>query len=453
MERTLSQGIAPSELALINGKGATPFAQQTVVLTKQAYIELTWQAHYWRAQYEQLVERETALKAAVEAHQATIRDLTQRLYGTKSEKTTHLDKAGAPPRVSLRKRGQQPGSPGHGRRACATLPVVIEVRDLSTAEKRCTVCGAAFRPFPVPEASTIIEVQVQAHVRRIQRQRYHKGGRCPQSPGIVTAPPAPQLIPKSPIGVSVWPEVLLDKYLYGRPTARLCQALQHHGGPLSQGPVTDGLRKITPLFEPVVQALRERQMGEKLFHGDEPRWEVFAALAGKVGQRWYLWVTRSVSVVFSTWPLAVGQMGRRTILPSSTRTSWTWYWCVTGTAPTNHSPRTMMRSSWPIVGRMCDEIFSMRRGVGPNSPPGCGSGSRTSGRSTGSTRLVWLCGTRPCPSTPSAGLCGPALRPDHACRGDAGSLCDVSAGESPPPGQAPGARQLPSSLGRPHRLG
>src|SRR5215510_285758 len=298
MESTLPYALAPSELAPVNGKGVAPFAQQTVVLTKQAYIELTWQANYWRAQYEQLVERETALKAEVEAHQATIRDLTQRLYGTKSEKATHLDTAGVPPLVSPRKRGQQPGSPGHGRRDRATLPVVVEARDLGTAEQRCTVCGEAFRPFPAPEESTIIEVQVQAHVRRIQRQRYHKGCHCPHLPGIVTAPPAPRLIPKSPLGVSVWTEVLLDKYLYGRPTARLCQAMQPHGVPLAHGTVTDGLRKITPLFAPVVPALRERQMGEKLFHGDETRWEVFAALEGKVGQRWYLWVTRSASGVF-----------------------------------------------------------------------------------------------------------------------------------------------------------
>jgi transposase len=298
MESTLSQALAPSELAPVNGKGATPFAQQTVVLTKQAYIELTWQAHYWRAQYEQLLEREAALKAEVEAQQATIRDLTQRLYGTKSEKSTRPNTTGEPTSASPRKRGQQPGRPGHGRRACATLPVVDEVRDLSTPEKRCAVCGEVFRPFPAPEASTIIEVQVQAHVRRIQRQRYAKGCRCPQLPGIVTAPPAPRLIPKSPLGVSVWTEVLLDKYLYGRPTARLCQALQHQGVPLAQGTVTEGLRKIPPLFEPVVQALRERQMGEKLFHGDETRWNVFAELEGKVGHRWYLWVTRSPSVVF-----------------------------------------------------------------------------------------------------------------------------------------------------------
>ena len=62
--------------------------------------------------------------------------------------------------------------------------------------------------------------------------------------------------------------------------------------------MTDELRKITPLFEPIVQALREHQMGEKLFHGDETRWEVFAALEGKMGQRWYLWLTRSASVLF-----------------------------------------------------------------------------------------------------------------------------------------------------------
>jgi transposase len=290
--------LSASALAPVPSSGTTPFSQQTVVLTKQTYIELKWQAHYWRAQYEQLVEREAALKADVEALQATIRDLTQRLYGTKSEQSAGLDGARVSTPTPPRKRGQQPGSPGHGRRDRSALPVVEELHDLSAAEPRCHVCGAAFRPFPSLETSTIIEVQVQAHVRRIQRQRYHKVCHCPQGPGLVTAPPAPRLIPKSSFGVSVWTEVLLDKYLYGRPTSRLCQALQHHGVPLAPGSVTDGLRKITPLFEPLVQALRERQMGEKLFHGDETRWDVFEAIEGKVGHRWYLWVTRSPSVVF-----------------------------------------------------------------------------------------------------------------------------------------------------------
>src|SRR5918994_7960333 len=62
---------------------------------------------------------------------------------------------------------------------------------------------------------------------------------CP-APGIVTAAPAPRVIPKSPLGVSVWTRVLLDKYLYSRPTHRLCQELEHHGLHLSPGTITDG---------------------------------------------------------------------------------------------------------------------------------------------------------------------------------------------------------------------
>jgi hypothetical protein len=82
MASTLSHVPAPSEHAPVHGQGATPFALQPVVRTQQAYSELPWQAHSWRAQYEQWVERATALQADVDAPQATIRDLTQRLYGT-----------------------------------------------------------------------------------------------------------------------------------------------------------------------------------------------------------------------------------------------------------------------------------------------------------------------------------------------------------------------------------
>jgi transposase len=62
--------------------------------------------------------------------------------------------------------------------------------------------------------------------------------------------------------------------------------------------VTDGLQKITPLYEPVVHALRESQRHDTLFYSDETRWDVFEEMEGKSGNRWYLWVTRSASVVF-----------------------------------------------------------------------------------------------------------------------------------------------------------
>ena len=298
MKPTQSQLISTSAFAPDNATNATPFSQQTVALTKQAYIALKWEANYWRAQHARLVEREAALKRAVEMLQATIRDLTQRLYGTKSEQSSGADGTTSPKVDSPKKRGQQPGSKGHGRRDRFALPVVAEVYDLSEEAKRCPACGEAFMPFPGTDTSDIIEVAVQAYIRRIQRQRYRKGCTCPQVAGIITAHPAPRLIPKSPFGVSVWTQVLLDKYLYGRPTHRFCKAWSQHGLPLAQGTLTDGLHKIAALFEPLMPLLRERQMGEKLFHGDETRWQVFEEVEGKTGYRWYLWVMQSASVVF-----------------------------------------------------------------------------------------------------------------------------------------------------------
>ena len=298
MESTQPQPISTSECAPVNGKSATPFSQQIVVLTKQDYIRLKWEANYWRAQHACLVQREAALKAQVEMLEAQVRDLNQRLYGTKSEKSAGAEAAGQSKPASPRHRGQQPGMQGHGRSDRSALPVVVEVHDLSDAAKHCPQCGEAFAPFPGAETCDIIEVQVQAHIRRIQRPRYQKTCACPQVSGIVTAAPAPRVIPKSPLGVSVWTMVLLDKYLYGRPTHRLCEQFAHHGFPLSQGTLTDGLQRLKVLFEPLMPVLYERQMTEKLFHGDETRWEVFEDVEGKTGHRWYLWVMQSASVVY-----------------------------------------------------------------------------------------------------------------------------------------------------------
>src|SRR2546422_758049 len=298
MEKPQLELISTAAYVPVSGETTTPFSQQSVVLTKQDYIALKWEANYWRAQHARLVQREAALKAQVEALEAQLRDLTQRLYGTKSEKSAASEALGKVNEVQPRKRGQQPGTPGHGRSDRSPLPVVVEVHDVSEAAKHCPQCGEALAPFPGVEGCDIIEVQVQAHIRRMHRPRYQTTCRCAQRPGIVTAPPVPRVIPKSPLGVSVWTMVLVDKYLYSRPTHRVCQELAHHGFPLSQGTITDGLQRLKVLFAPLMLVLYERQMREKLFHGDETRWEVCEEVEGKTGHRWYLWVMQSASVVF-----------------------------------------------------------------------------------------------------------------------------------------------------------
>ena len=39
-------------------------------------------------------------------------------------------------------------------------------------------------------------------------------------------------------------------------------------------------------------------MSENRFHNDESVWRIFESVVGKVGNRWWLWVCRSASVVY-----------------------------------------------------------------------------------------------------------------------------------------------------------
>jgi transposase len=59
---------------------------------------------------------------------------------------------------------------------------------------------------------------------------------------------------------------------------------------LAPGTVTDGLRRLEPLFQPVQEALRERNRTSVLTQADETRWLVFCSWEGKVGHTWWLWV-------------------------------------------------------------------------------------------------------------------------------------------------------------------
>jgi len=287
-----------NQLPVADREAWTPFSQETVLLSKQDHIRLKWKSHYWKRQHDRVIARETALKHELESARAEIRDLKQRLYGKHSEKGASKPDRQSSKGTPSRPRGQTPGTRGHGRTARPHLPVVEEMRSLGAAEQVCSCCGAPFQAFPGSDDSQIIEIQVQAYSRKIRRQRYRKTCRCASTPGLITSPGAPRLIPKSALGISVWVEVLLDKYLYARPTNRLCQDFQALGLAIAQGTLTGGLQQLRPLFEPLMAALLEKQLSERLFHGDETRWQVFEEVEGKIGYRWYLWLTQSASVVY-----------------------------------------------------------------------------------------------------------------------------------------------------------
>jgi transposase len=108
----------------------------------------------------------------------------------------------------------------------------------------------------------------------------------------------PKVLPKSPYGNSIWEAILLTKFLYSQPTNRLLNHYAELGLPISPGTITGGLKRLAPLFEPIYNAFRVQQMTENRFHNDESSWKVFEDLEGKIGNKWWLWVSRSESVVF-----------------------------------------------------------------------------------------------------------------------------------------------------------
>lgn len=307
--------------------------------TKEDWIQLRWEAHYYKTHHRKSLEREQILKAKVRDLELTIdrqeiqikgliagfqktiaeqnnkidkltkrvEELTaqntwlkQRLFGRQSEKgcgcpdnpdvEDAVITADASPQVK-RSRGQQPGAAGHGRKKRENLPTVEILHDLKEHEKTCPVCGLGFQQLPMTSDSEDIHFEVHVIRRVHKRKRYLATCRCGIVTGIVTAPPAPKLIPKGMFSVELWAHILAEKFLFQRPMSRLLQVLALQGLRVSQGTITGGLERIKDLVYPLYTRILERNRSAHHWHMDETRWLMFATVEGKIGYRWWLWVT------------------------------------------------------------------------------------------------------------------------------------------------------------------
>ena len=259
------------------------------------------QAGYWKSISERVREREEKLKQRVEELEAEVKKFKRMVFDRKSEKSSSKkDKGSGTKKAKSRKsRGQQPGNPGPPRRDTSHLAVEEEFVELPEQECCCGRCGL---PFEVDgslgtEDSEQIEIEVKTHKRRIRRRRYKPTCDCPDLPGIITAPSEPKLIPKGLYGISMWVTILLDKYCFLRPTNRLLEDLRTHGLDLAMGTLTGGLKKLEPLFDPILAEIVRKNLEEDQWHADETGWRMFVDTEGKVGHKWYFWLIRSRSAV------------------------------------------------------------------------------------------------------------------------------------------------------------
>jgi len=247
---------------------------------------------YWKSCHQRALEREEALKKELQDKHARIKYLIRQLYEKKNEKSKKKGESEKKRNGSEKgKRGHQRGRPGHDRRDQGHLPQREEVYDLTESEKYCPICGLPFIEMPDSEDSELIETQeVRGYVRKIRRKKYTPVCKCPGNKGIITAEGPAKLIPRCRYGASVWIHILIRKYRFQIPVARILSNLALHGLDIPAGSVGDGLKRLAPMFEPVYAALEERSVEAKWWQADETRWSVFQTTKSKSTYRWYLWV-------------------------------------------------------------------------------------------------------------------------------------------------------------------
>jgi transposase len=258
--------------------------------------DLRQQVGYWKAMHAGALERIAILEAEVDQLRGENRKLQDQLFGRKSEKGSRADRSNYlegededQSHGSPRPRGQRKGRPGPRRRDYRHLPVVEELHELPAEQRVCPQCGEALSPSDT-EDSEQIEIDVRPYRRKIRRRRYRRVCACSGCPRTVTAPAPVKLIPKGLLGVSVWTEILLDKYYSHRPTERQLEHWRLLGLDLSAGTVAGGLQRLEPLLVPLYEALLARNAQSDYAQADETRWLMFVDQEGKVGHRWWLWV-------------------------------------------------------------------------------------------------------------------------------------------------------------------
>ena len=314
--------------------------------TNREWVDLRQQAHYWRALHGRAVEREQHWKAQaqqwkahfgqqeqhweaqarqwakrggqqasqleeqagqIEALKARVIWLEQQVFGRKSEASPKATDSSDPSAAlrpeeevaapeeevvapEKRRRGQQQGAKGHGRKRRGDLPTEAIEHPLPVEQQTCPQCRLPLEAIPSSEDSEEIHWEVRVIRRVHKRRRYRPSCRCGVLPGIVTAPVVPKVIRKGLFSTGFWVQVLLEKYLFQRPLYRVRQRLALEGLSVSQGTLTGGLQRLGALLQPLYTQILERSRSASHWQMDEPRWRVFAEVEGKQGHQWWLWV-------------------------------------------------------------------------------------------------------------------------------------------------------------------
>ena len=215
--------------------------------------------------------------------------LSKALHGRKSEQQK---KPG-----TGRKRGQQRGAPGHGR---TPRPKLQEKEERREAPKDARICSCCDKPYVAngERSTSLIEIKVKAHIRRIVRPRYRRGCECASSPLEAIAPPVPRLFPGTLFGTSFWARFLFEHCACLRPLCRVAAWYADQGLAVSPGTLANSLKRFVPLFDPLYEAILAHQNRTTVRHADETGWRVQEYRDTGRSSRAWLWVSVSKDAVY-----------------------------------------------------------------------------------------------------------------------------------------------------------
>ena len=264
-------------------------AMDMIVSLREKNARLRAEARASDAGRTALASRVETLEAQLAKLRASRAVLSKSLYGSRSEKQEKPH--------SERERGQQRGAPGHGR---TQRPGLKEKTERHNPPKDARVCSCCGKPYVAngERYTTVVEIEVKAHTRRIVRPRWRRSCDCAASPFEVTAPPVARLFDNTPYGISVWVCLLFERYACCRPLHRVAAWLADMGLAISPGTLADSVKRFVPLFEPLAKAILAHQNKAALRHADETTWRVQALCENGRSSRAWLWTSVSDDAVY-----------------------------------------------------------------------------------------------------------------------------------------------------------
>ena len=155
-------------------------------------------------------------------------------------------------------------------------------------QRVCPDCGVEFAALG-SEGSEQIDWNVTLTRIVHRRMRYRRACTCPGQ-RTVTAPPAPNPIPKGRFTAAFCARLLYLKFVLGLPVHRIVKMLAAEGLAVPEGTLAGVLKSLAALLVPLETAIAARNAAATQIRADETTWRVYENVEDSTGRKWWLWV-------------------------------------------------------------------------------------------------------------------------------------------------------------------